>query len=74
MHRLGEIRDRTYENQLDRASGLSLLITTIILWSTRYLSRAIAALREAGDLAHPSPLRWQNVNLIGDYICPLGTT
>jgi hypothetical protein len=44
IHRLGEIRDRTYENQQHRASGLNLLVTAIILWNTRYLNRAIAAL------------------------------
>src|SRR5271163_2303568 len=34
IHRLGEIRDRTYENQLHRVSGLNLLVTAIILWNT----------------------------------------
>jgi TnpA family transposase len=48
IHRLGEIRDRTYENQQHRASGLNLLVTAIILWNTRYLDRAVAALRHAG--------------------------
>jgi hypothetical protein len=38
-----------------------------------YLERAIAALREIEDvpdslLAHLSPLGWEHVNLIGDYI------
>ena len=73
IHRLGEIRDRTYENQQHRASGLNLLVTAIILWNTRYLERAIAALtraREVPDqlLAHLSPLGWEHVNLTGDYI------
>ena len=40
IHRLGEIRDRTYENQQHRASGLNLLVTAIILWNTRYLEPA----------------------------------
>ena len=47
IHRLGEIRDRTYENQQHRASGLNLLVTAITLWNTCYLNRAIAALRGA---------------------------
>jgi hypothetical protein len=34
IHRLGEIRDRTYENQQHRASGLNLLVTAIIHWNT----------------------------------------
>ena len=47
--------------------------TAIILWNTRYLERAIAALREIEDvpdslLAHLSPLGWEHVNLTGDYI------
>jgi hypothetical protein len=70
IHRLGEIRDRTYENQQHRASGLNLLVTAIVLWNTRYLERAIAALRQAEDvpdqlLAHLSPLGWEHVNLTG---------
>ena len=73
IHRLGEIRDRTYENQQHRALGLNLLVTAIILWNTRYLERAVAALRETEDvpdqlLAHLSPLGWEHVNLTGDYI------
>ena len=57
----------------NRASGLNLLVTAIILWNTRYLEPAIAALRQAEDVpdqlfAHLSPLSWEHVNLTGDYI------
>jgi len=31
FNRLGEIRDRTFENQLHRASGLNLVVGAIIL-------------------------------------------
>jgi TnpA family transposase len=73
IHRLGEIRDRTYENQQHRASGLNLLVTAIILWNTRYLEHAVAALCQVEDipdhlLAHLSPLGWEHVNLTGDYV------
>src|SRR4051812_32141299 len=73
IHRLGEIRDRTYENQQHRASGLNLLVTPIILWNTRYLQSAVTALRQTEDvpdhlLAHLSPLGWEHVNLTGDYV------
>ena len=73
IHRLGEIRDRTYENQQHRASGLNLIVTAIILWNTRYLERALATLRQTEDipdhlLAHLSPLGWEHINLTGDYI------
>ena len=71
--RLGEIRDRSYENQRHRASGLNLLVAAIILWNTTYLQRAVDHLRDQGhhpapnDLAHLSPLGWEHINLTGDY-------
>jgi hypothetical protein len=71
IHRLGEIRDRTYENQQHRCSGLNLLVTAIILWNTRYLEHAVTALRETEAdqlLAHLSPLGWEHINLTGDYV------
>jgi TnpA family transposase len=73
IHRLGEIRDRTYENQQHRASGLNLVVSAIILWNTRYLERALEALRKVENvpdslLAHLSPPGWEHVNLTGDYV------
>jgi TnpA family transposase len=73
FHRLGELRDRSFENQRYRASGLNLVIAAIILWNTVYLGRAIAALRARGQvideelLQHLSPLGWEHINLTGDY-------
>jgi TnpA family transposase len=73
FNRLGEIRDRSYENQLHRASGLNLLVAAIILWNTTYLQRVVDHLSkqghhpEPGDLAHLSPLGWEHINLTGDY-------
>ena len=70
---LGEIRDRSYENQRHRASGLNLLVAAIILWNTTYLQRAVDHLRiqghhpASGDQAHLSPLGWEHINLTGDY-------
>lgn len=34
LNRLGEIRDRSYENQRYRASGLNLVVSAIILWNS----------------------------------------
>jgi len=73
FNRLGEIRDRSFENQRHRASGLNLLVAAIILWNTTYLQRAVDHLRNQGhdpapgDLAHLSPLGWEHINLTGDY-------
>ena len=73
FNRLGEIRDRSYENQRYRASGLNLLVAAIVLWNTVYLQRAVDYLRKQGiepgptDLAHLSPLGWAHIRLTGDY-------
>lgn len=73
LNKLGEIRDRRFENQRYRASGLNLVVTAIILWNTVYLERAIQELRVTGQdidenlLPHISPLGWEHINLTGDY-------
>ncbi|MBP1991230.1 TnpA family transposase [Paenibacillus eucommiae] len=73
FNRLGELRDRSFENQRYRASGLNLVVAAIVLWNTVYLERAIQALRTRGRsiddnlLQHLSPLGWEHINLTGDY-------
>jgi hypothetical protein len=73
FNRLGELRDRTHENQRHRASGLNLVVAAIVLWNTVYLEQAVAAIRQSGQavsdetLAHLSPLKWEHINLTGDY-------
>jgi TnpA family transposase len=49
FNRLGEMRDRRFENQRYRASGLNLVAAAIILWSTVHLERAIRSLRKLGQ-------------------------
>jgi TnpA family transposase len=74
FHRQGEIRDRTFENQSFRASGLSLITAAIVHWNTVYLDRAVQHLRAQGVtvpdelLAHVAPLGWEHVALTGDYV------
>ena len=76
FHRLGEIRDRSFENQRYRASGLNLTIAAIVLWNTIHLGRAVAELRAQGEtlpdklLAHIAPLGWQHISFNGDYVWP----
>jgi TnpA family transposase len=78
FHRLGEIRDRTFENQRYRASGLNLAVAAIILWNTVYLGRAVDELRSRGEtipdefLAHVAPLGWEHIAFNGDYVWPAG--
>src|SRR5208282_2253408 len=76
FHRLGEIRDRTFENQRYRASGLNLAVAAITLWNTLYLGRAVDQLRSQGEviddalLAHIAPLGWEHITFNGDYVWP----
>ena len=55
------------------ASGLNLVVAAIVLWNTVYLEQAVAAIRQSGQavsdetLAHLSPLKWEHINLTGDY-------
>lgn len=74
FNRLGEIRERSFENQRYRASGLNLVVAAIILWNTVYLERAIQFLKDRDQLIdenflrHLSPLGWEHINLTGDYV------
>ena len=68
FNQLGELRDRRFENQSYRASGLNLLVAAIILWNTRYLERALADMGTADEVArHIAPLGWEHIALTGDY-------
>jgi len=74
FNRLGEIRDKTYELQRHRASGLNLVVAAIILWNTVYMERAVRFLKEQGRhldeglLKHVAPVHWNHINLTGDYV------
>lgn len=84
FNRLGEMRDRSFENQRYRASGLNLVTAAIVLWNTVYLDRAVQPIKEqtARDssqaaeaklfdeslLQHLSSLGWEHINLTGDYV------
>ena len=48
FNRLGEIRDRSFEQQRYRASGLNLITAAIVLWNTVYLEWTNAALQGHG--------------------------
>lgn len=74
FNRLGEIRDRSFEQQRYRASELNLVTGAIVLWNTIYLERATNVVRNhnpdiADDLLRIlSPLGWEHINLTGDYL------
>jgi Tn3 transposase DDE domain len=72
QHRKSQI-DPLPENQRHRASGLNLVVAAIVFWNTAYLERAVVAIRQTGQIvsgeaiAHLSPLKWEHINLTGDY-------
>lgn len=74
FNRQGEIRDRSFEQQRYRASGLNLVTAAIVLWNTVYLERAVHGLCSKGHtvddklLQYLSPLGWEHINLNGDYL------
>jgi len=73
FHEHGEIRDRSFDSQAFRASGLNLVVSAIVHWNTVYLSWATTHLRNRGRnipdelLKHVSPLSWEHINLSGIY-------
>jgi TnpA family transposase len=72
FNRLGEVRDRAFEDQQNRASGLNLVMQAITVWNTVYIDRAVQELRKHRKiddalLAHTSPLGWGHIILTGDY-------
>jgi Tn3 transposase DDE domain-containing protein len=62
------------ENQQHRAGGLNLLVAAIVIWNAVFTwSEAVQALRNRGQmipealLVHLTPLKWEHINLTGDY-------
>jgi len=74
FHRQGEIRDRTFENQSFRASGLSLITAAIVHWNTVYLDHVVQHVCAQGAtipddlLAHVAPLGWEHIALTGGHV------
>lgn len=77
FNQLGELRDRSFEHQLQKASGLNFLVASIILWNTKYLEASIKSLRADGmsvpddHLKHIAPLGSGHIGLTGDYVWDL---
>ncbi len=69
----GEMYDRDFDAQMNRASSTMLLVAMLSAWNTVYLDKIVNTLRAKGEeipdeyLAHVSPLGWQHINLLGRY-------
>ena len=69
----GRIAERGAEAQQFRASGLNLVIASIVYWNSTYIADAIAHLRaqeslDEGLLAHTTPLTWEHIGFSGDFL------
>ena len=68
----GELRERTIQHQLQRASALNIIINAISIWNTLHLTTAVEYKKRTGSfnedlLHHMSPLGWEHINLLGEY-------
>jgi TnpA family transposase len=69
----GEMRDRTYEEQLNAASSLNLLLAVIVVWNTVHMQACLRRLKADGrpvaddDLKHLSPLLREHIGIYGQY-------
>lgn len=68
----GELRERTIQHQLQRASALNIIINAISIWNTLHLTEAVEYQKQSGSfneelLHHISPLGWEHINLLGEY-------
>lgn len=69
----GEMYDRDFDAQMNRASSTMLLVAMLSAWNTVYLDKIVNMLRAKGEevpdeyLTHVSPLGWQHINLLGRY-------
>ncbi|MGG0288919.1 Tn3 family transposase, partial [Peribacillus butanolivorans] len=68
----GELRERTIQHQLQRASALNIIINAISVWNTLHLTKAVEYQKRTGSfnedlLHHMSPLGWEHINLLGEY-------
>jgi len=68
----GELRERTIQHQLLRASALDIIINAISIWNTLHLTKAVKYQKLKGSfnedlLHHMSPLGWEYINLLGEY-------
>ncbi len=68
------MQDRSHAQQQQHAQGLNLVVAAIILWNTLELARAIEELQSEGvemtaeQLRHLSPMDWEHISLMGDYM------
>ncbi len=73
----GEMHERKFDAQMNRASSLMVIVSAIVAWNTVYLTKVVSALQTVGEavpeeyLSHISPLGWEHINFLGRYLFDL---
>ena len=73
FHERGEVRDRSFDSQAFRASGLNLVVSALFTDSV-YFARVVDFLIGKGRtipshlLKHVSPISWEHINLRGTFL------
>lgn len=64
----GELRERTIQHQLQRASALDIIINALSIWNTQHLTKAVGRTASFNEdlLHHMSPLGRKHI-LLGEY-------
>jgi TnpA family transposase len=69
----GQFWEKELQDQLQKASCLHILVNAIVIWNTKYLTKAWNSYKEKHPdvdenlLKHISPLNWENINFLGKY-------
>ena len=69
----GTIHPAYRDGMEDQLGSLGLVLNAVVLWTTKYIDAAVAALRAEGheirdeDVARLSPLKHKNLNVLGRY-------
>lgn len=69
----GRLNEATIDNQLEKASCLNILLSSLIIWNSRYLEKVKLIVQneewfDEKDFQRVSPLGTQHVNFLGKYI------
>ena len=69
----GRLNESSIENQLEKASCLNILLSSLIVWNSRYLEKVYSIVKNEEwfneeEFKRVSPLGTQHVNFLGKYI------
>jgi TnpA family transposase len=75
--RRGYSWERELQGQLQKASCLNIILNAIVIWNTKYLTKAWKVFKTQNPnvdenlLKYISPLNWEHINFLGKYFLEL---